>query len=390
MKNRNMLQYKIPQNVGLEDKIVGPFSLRQLIIVCVGTGVSYVLYLIMVGIYELNILEYLVIGLPALVSFAAALIRINNISFTKYVMLMIEFAIKPKKRMWDHHGIAHLVNPDLSETISKKKEDENTGANQKQNVNLSDLSRILDSGGFDHVETVSHEDIDEVSDDNLMIQAFFGKEPNMYWRTAKSKVDYKRRLKLLSELPKTEVQAMKDLKQQITHLKQGDSVKRETTKQEPIIIEPKTAVQERPKTQTPKVEVKKSAPLVASSPTPTAAKITPPVIPVPKKIEVVPPVPKSETTPDGEKKKRRRRRRKGKNPGPVRDAQINNTIAKTPVQLIENPPKRAPEIKPQNIAHPSPKQEPKKAESKVETPAPPKSGEIRFEELKKGDIEWGL
>jgi len=388
-----MLQYKIPQNVGLEDKIVGPFSLRQLIIVSVGTGISYVTYLIMAGLYELNILEYIVIGLPALVALAAAMIRINNISFTKYVLLTIEFAIKPKKRMWDHHGIAALVSPDLTETGLNKKKDENHEKNHKKNVNLSDLSKILDSGGFDHVEKITHADIDQVSDENLMIQAFFGKNPNMYWRTAKSKVDYTRRLKLLSELPKTEVQAMKDLKEQISHLKQGDSVKREVAKQESIVIEPKTAVQERPKTQTPKVEVKKPTPIAAAPPAPIAPKVVQPVAPVTKKPLAVPPTPPASDSPNSEKKKRRRRRRKGKGTGPARDAQINNTIPGTPVKLIEKIPKKPPENRPA----PSPKPVQKevkelKSEEKPKTPKPTpgNSGEIRFEELKKGDIEWGL
>lgn len=183
-----MLQYKIPQNVGIEDKIVGPFSLRQLIILAVGGGISYVLFAITSRIYELNILEYILIAFPALFALAAAMLKIHNVSFTKYILLMLEFAIKPKKRMWDHRGISALVAPDLTDKAASKRS-EVTEEKGEKNVNLRDLSAMLDSGGFEHIQQVKHEDIDEVKDDDLITEAYFGHKKeesstqNMYWRT---------------------------------------------------------------------------------------------------------------------------------------------------------------------------------------------------------------
>ena len=199
-----MLQYKIPQNVGIEDRIVGPFSLRQLIIVAVGGGISYVLFAISSKLYELNILEYIVLALPGLVALAAALIKINNITFTKFVLLALEFTIKPNKRLWDHRGILAIVAPDLSEKNKEKKIE--SEVKNKKNVNLRDLSKILDSGGFDHIKKIAHKDIDNVEDKDLMSQAFFGHKKNqsnadnMYWRTKDSQ---KERLKILAKKPTT-------------------------------------------------------------------------------------------------------------------------------------------------------------------------------------------
>lgn len=200
------MQYKIPQNVGIEDKIVGPFSLRQLIILAGGAGVSYVLFVISSKLYELNIIEYILIALPALFALAAATLKIYNVSFTKYIFLMLEFAIKPKKRMWDHRGISALVSPDLSESVSKKKEEKETEKDRK-NVNLGDLSAMLDSGGFEHIQKVEHSDIDKVSDDDLITEAYFGNKKeesptkNMYWRTREVQ---KKKLDLLAKLKPTE------------------------------------------------------------------------------------------------------------------------------------------------------------------------------------------
>ncbi len=200
-----MLQYKIPQNVGIEDKIVGPFSLRQLIILAVGGGISYVLFAITSRIYELNVLEYILIALPALFALAAAMLKIHNVTFIKYLALLLEFAIKPKKRMWDHRGISALVAPDLTDKTPAKKDA--TAADQaeqdRRNVNLRDLSVTLDSGGFEHIEKVAHEDIDEVQDDDLITEAYFGHKKeqsdteNMYWRTRDMQ---KKKLDLLAKM----------------------------------------------------------------------------------------------------------------------------------------------------------------------------------------------
>jgi len=197
-----VLQYKIPQNIGIEDKIVGPFSLRQLIILAIGGGISYALFTITSRIYELNIIEYIIIVLPAVFSLMAAMIKIHNVSFTKYILLTLEFAIKPKKRIWDHHGIAALTDPDLSNKGQVKKI-ETINTEKKKNLNLSDLSSVLDSGGFEHVEKIKHEDIDKADDDDLITEAYFGHKrkesqtENMYWRT---KEVQKKKLDLLAKI----------------------------------------------------------------------------------------------------------------------------------------------------------------------------------------------
>lgn len=198
-----MLQYKIPQNIGIEDKIVGPFSLRQLIILAIGGGISYTLFAISSRLYELNFIEYILIALPAIFSVAAAMLKIHNVTFTKYILLMLEFAIKPKKRMWDHRGISALVAPDLTEKNEVTGKEGAAAEKGRKNVNLSNLSAMLDSGGFENVEQVKHEDIDKVNDDDLITEAYFGHKKkessteNMYWRTREVQ---KKKLDILAKI----------------------------------------------------------------------------------------------------------------------------------------------------------------------------------------------
>lgn len=196
------MQYKIPQNIGIEDKIVGPFSLRQLIIVAAGGGISYVIFVLASGTYELNVLEYIVIALPFILSLAIALIKINNITFTKFILLALEFAIKPKRRLWDHRGISPLVAPNLKEEELLPKSREQPKKTLQKKINLKDLSRILDSAGFRDTE-ITHQDMDNAQDEDLITEAFFGHKrsesetQNMYWRT---KASQKKRLDILSKI----------------------------------------------------------------------------------------------------------------------------------------------------------------------------------------------
>lgn len=208
--SKPLLQYKIPQNVGIEDKIVGPFSLRQLLILGVGLGISYTLFALSNKFYQLNILEYIVICLPALIALAAALLKIRNVTFTKFILLSLEFAIRPKRRFWDHHGIAYLSDPDLTDKTSLRvvKNEADLADEKRRYVNLEELSATLDSGGFKYVNDVAHDDLDNVDDDDLITQAYFGhrrKEGpvhNMYWRTRDVQ---KKKLNILAKLPKVEL-----------------------------------------------------------------------------------------------------------------------------------------------------------------------------------------
>ncbi|GEM_PF-598478 len=321
-----MLQYKIPQNVGIEDRIVGPLTLRQLIILAVGAGVSYVLFLIAGKAYELNLIEYIVIALPALLSAAAALIRINDLSFSKFVLLTLEYNIKPKTRRWDHRAIAPWIGLELGETV-KPSEPAAETPGKRAGVNLGELSLILDSGGFKSTAPV-HPDIDQADDQDLVTQAFFGQKQdptgNMYWRAAKH--DRGNRLKLLAELPATAVKKPAPI---------------------PVVAAP---------AMVPK-------PLVTPAPRPQ---------PVP---QAQPPAAPAALAP----KKKRRRKRKNRGAEMARPDLAVNTINKAqPIQFM---PKPAPSAPPPTSGGP------KAAAPKTQKT---QGGEFEFKELEKGEIEINL
>ena len=360
-----MLQYKIPQNVGIEDKIVGPFSLRQLIILAIGGGISYTLFAITARIYELNVLEYILIALPAIFSLMAAMVKIHNVSFTKYVFLTLEMAIKPKRRMWDHRGIAALVQPDLSEKKAATTQKSESVIEEKKNVNLRDLSSLLDSGGV-KIEAVTHEDIDEAEDDDLITEAYFGHKKkessteNMYWRTRDMQ---KKKLDILAKMPK--VTPIKEETVPVVQAalapeapeppkppetttpstqKEGSVVDANQTptpaKQESVVDNLAKVIQEARKNNQKKSQAKE-APATIEIPA-TKDAMEKPISPKQNNIPSTPgPVEKAAEAPIEQTKKKRRRKRKPKpQEAPVRpDTQIDNTQRKQPAKLIKKGPK---------------------------------------------------
>jgi len=386
------MQYKIPQNVGIEDRIVGPLTLRQLIILAVGFGISYVLFAIISKLYELNFLEYAVILLPGLLSGAFALIKINDVPLTKFLFIFLEFSIKPKRRVWNHRGIASLVAPDLTQETAQAAPDTGADEKAKKAANLTELTKMLDSGGFEHVKKVEHADMDSTKDDDLVTQAYFGNKreqsatQNMYWRTKDSQL---KRLGILASLPVTELKkGTKETaiaREQILKAKTEAEDNRKTSIENKKVQVPQKPQQAVIQTKQDNVKPKPAQTFKSSNQTPLPQPKPQPAKPVtPAKKENVPaqaknPVktlekPIHQAPGQAQVKKKKPRKRNRPIPQPVRgNNQINTTNKNEPAKYIPG------------------KTSDKPADKQVKKPdAGGKAGEFDFRELEKGEIEINL
>jgi hypothetical protein len=422
------MQYKIPQNVGIEDKIVGPFSLRQLIMVAGGVGVSWVLFAIMSKLYELNFIEYGVIALPGLLSVAFALVRVNDQTLMKYIILLMEFSMKPKKRLWDHRGIAFLVSPDFGEIYTNEPSAMSASMTEKskQASNLRRLSLVLDSGGFKHVQEVKHQDIDHAQDENLVVQAYFGNDDkekmNMYWRTIES---HKQRLDFFAKLPTTQLRSgtmeAELVRQEIAKAREaGEAARKQAMATQsrpkgPSAPTPRPpAPPAAPKPQPPKAEAPKppAPPQTPKPPQKTVASMAPkpqPPRPVaapsaqvaqPQKKPAATTQPTNQSTapksaPAANAPVSNKPNGKKQTPQPVRQGHVDTTKKNAPAQYVPKaPPKPQPTQTQQKPQQPPQAPSAPTAEKPNATPPQPNAGatggEFQFEELKKGEIEINL
>jgi PrgI family protein len=101
-----MATYKVIQDIEAEDKLVGPFSLRQfvyLLIVAVSAFVGYRLFLVAWFLPFLLIPHTFFFALLAFPFFGA------QQSSEVWLLAKIRFMVKPRKRVWDQTGAKQMV-----------------------------------------------------------------------------------------------------------------------------------------------------------------------------------------------------------------------------------------------------------------------------------------
>src|SRR3989344_1555139 len=93
------MQFRVPQFIETEDKIVGPFSLRQFMYVGSAGGLSFILYFT-VETFVWFILSLILVSL----GLALAFVKINGQELLKVVLAGFKFYWKPQTYVWqpDH------------------------------------------------------------------------------------------------------------------------------------------------------------------------------------------------------------------------------------------------------------------------------------------------
>lgn len=155
---------KIPQNVQIEDRIIGPVTLRQLIITIVGCGISYVLWSGLEKAFgTVSVVVTIIAWIPALIFVAFAFVKVYDVSLLRMIILLIERGTKPQTRVWVPRADMIVTGPRACTEPEKKKAD--SGAAQEQQPSIEELSSILDtrSGEAPKPLVPSHHDIERDS-----------------------------------------------------------------------------------------------------------------------------------------------------------------------------------------------------------------------------------
>ena len=139
-----MAQYKVIQDVEAEDKILGPFTLKQLIFAVLSAGITFAgLRAMMFFGSVLAIIPFL----PFVIAFGALAAPLSKNQPTEiWLAAQIHFFTKPKKRLWNQNGLKHLVNITVPPKVLRNYTD---GLSQGQvKSRLSALASTLDSRGW--------------------------------------------------------------------------------------------------------------------------------------------------------------------------------------------------------------------------------------------------
>lgn len=134
-----MGQYKVPQNVETEDKILGPLSVKQFIYVIIGVLWAFLMWRIFSSFILLAVVFALpVTGFFILLGFG----RREGVPFEDYVVAFIRYLILPRKRQW--------IKDDSKEVIVRDEKPQKQPDFNGKNVSTGELKRlanIIDTRG---------------------------------------------------------------------------------------------------------------------------------------------------------------------------------------------------------------------------------------------------
>ncbi len=143
------MQFKVPQDVLRPDKIVGFLTLRQLIIVGIGGGAAYSLYIILSKQYFIEIWLPPVLFM-SVITLAFAFFKFHDILFEKLILIFIEYKFVPRARTWQKMRgdtvLSVLSNP-LNGGVEKMAPVEQKLSSRERRKKLEEMSKLVDARG---------------------------------------------------------------------------------------------------------------------------------------------------------------------------------------------------------------------------------------------------
>ncbi len=137
-----MSEYKVPQDVEADDKLIGPFGFRQflyLIAVALGIAMAW-------GLFQL-FPPLVVIPLPVIVFFGALALPLRKDQPMEiYLAAMVSFYLKPRRRLWDPDGIDSLIEITAPKTVEVQRYKDISQGEARERFGY--LAQIVDSQGW--------------------------------------------------------------------------------------------------------------------------------------------------------------------------------------------------------------------------------------------------
>ena len=136
------MQFKVPQNIDMADRIVGPLTLIQFLYLLVG---GIIIYFLLNTVAPVNNVLFMALSLPiGFFSIAMAFLKVQDQPFPRFVAAFFIFLFKPKTRVWVKDGVSTNVvivpdAPDASKQAVHRK--------SVKRAEIEQLVHTLDSGG---------------------------------------------------------------------------------------------------------------------------------------------------------------------------------------------------------------------------------------------------
>jgi len=135
------MQYKVPQNIDLEDKIVGPFTMKQFLYLFVGGFILYGWWNYSSSYVSPSPMAiFLPLAIPlGFICFCLAVVKVNDRPFEVFVLNLFKFVFSPKQRKWTSGYVPESVI--LMDPLEAK---DNKDEHLKTESDLDSLAKSLE------------------------------------------------------------------------------------------------------------------------------------------------------------------------------------------------------------------------------------------------------
>ena len=136
-----MAQYKVPQDVEADDKLIGPFSFRQFVYLLIAAGCIA----LMVGLFQLFPLLAILPLFPALLFLVLALPLKKDQPMETYLAALVSYYLKPRTKRWvpgQRESTILITAPKIVEDVRTRDLSEEEATHR-----LSFLADIVDTQG---------------------------------------------------------------------------------------------------------------------------------------------------------------------------------------------------------------------------------------------------
>lgn len=139
------MQYKIPQNVDIEDRVIGPLTLRQFMIILVAVGMLLILYFVLVGILQIFFwLSAIIIGgIAGVLAFG----KYGDQHLEVFALAAWKTLTTPRLRIWKKETELHQMT-EKAKPQEEMKEERTKKNLEEARDDLESLAELVDSGGY--------------------------------------------------------------------------------------------------------------------------------------------------------------------------------------------------------------------------------------------------
>lgn len=170
-----MAEVKIPQEIGTEDKIIGPLTLKQFLKLALGSGIIYLGFVWSQSL-GLPLFVFLILATPLGIFFALLVFfKVNEQPFEKYLLAVFNYYTTPQKRVWKR-----MPKKELPVLEAKKKEAQVVVPKKVTRSRIEELAYILDTKGYVEKEKKEASVIEEMK--RSLIEKRSGEEEETYYK----------------------------------------------------------------------------------------------------------------------------------------------------------------------------------------------------------------